>query len=69
MQTFDQSLLDLFQKDLITYEDAVSRASNADDFALKVKGVQSTQDVYRTDGQIAEESETKATPDIERFSS
>jgi twitching motility protein PilT len=69
MQTFDQSLLDLFQKGLITYEDAVSRASNADDFALKVKGVQSTQDVYRTDGKVAEEPETKATPDIERFSS
>lgn len=68
MQTFDQSLLDLFQKGLITYEDAVSRASNADDFALKVKGVQSTQDVYRTDSQVTEEPETKATPDIERFS-
>lgn len=68
MQTFDQSLLDLFQKGLITYEDAVNRASNADDFALKVKGVQSTQDVYRTDSQVTEEPETKATPDIERFS-
>jgi twitching motility protein PilT len=45
MQTFDQSLLGLFKKGLITYEEALMTASNPDDFALKVKGVQSTSDL------------------------
>ncbi len=45
MQTFDQSLLGLYKKGLITYEEALATASNPDDFALKVKGVQSTSDL------------------------
>jgi twitching motility protein PilT len=45
MQTFDQSLLILYKKGYITYEEALLTASNPDDFALKVKGVQSTSDL------------------------
>lgn len=45
MQTFDQSLLNLFKANLITYEDALRGATNPDDFALKVKGIQSTSDL------------------------
>jgi twitching motility protein PilT len=45
MQTFDQSLLGLYRKGLITYEEALMTASNPDDFALKVKGIQSTSDL------------------------
>lgn len=45
MQTFDQSLLMLYKKGLITYEEAITTASNPDDFALKVKGIQSTSDL------------------------
>lgn len=45
MQTFDQSLLILYKKGLITYDEALMTASNPDDFALKVKGVQSTSDL------------------------
>jgi twitching motility protein PilT len=45
MQTFDQSLLTLYKKGLITYDEALLTASNPDDFALKVKGVQSTSDL------------------------
>jgi twitching motility protein PilT len=45
MQTFDQSLLTLYKKGHITYEEALLTASNPDDFALKVKGVQSTSDL------------------------
>ncbi|MBI4843720.1 MAG: type IV pilus twitching motility protein PilT [Nitrospirae bacterium] len=43
MQTFDQSLLSLYKDNLITYEDALARSTNPDDFALMVKGVQSTK--------------------------
>ena len=45
MQTFDQSLLMLYKKGVITYDEAIMTASNPDDFALKVKGIQSTSDL------------------------
>ena len=45
MQTFDQSLFELFQQDLITYEEALRQATNPDDFKLKVDGIQSTSDM------------------------
>jgi twitching motility protein PilT len=55
MQTFDQSLLMLYKKGLITYDEALMTASNPDDFALKVKGIQSTSDMS------AEEDEKRMT--------
>ena len=45
MQTFDQSLMKLYTDGLITYEEALKRCTNPDDFALKVKGIQSTSDL------------------------
>jgi twitching motility protein PilT len=45
MQTFDQSLFHLLKSGLISYEEGYRRASNPDDFALKVKGIQSTSDL------------------------
>ena len=45
MQTFDQSLYFLWKKGLITYEEALRRASNPDEFKLKVQGIQSTSDI------------------------
>jgi twitching motility protein PilT len=45
MQTFDQSLLSLYKKGIISYDEALLTASNPDDFALKVKGIQSTSDM------------------------
>lgn len=52
MQTFDQSLMRLYEKELITYEEALNIATNPDDFALKVKGVQSTKDIWGAGGDI-----------------
>src|SRR4030067_1986624 len=46
MQTFDQSLFNLFKNGLITYEDALHRATNPDDFILRVKGIRSTSDAW-----------------------
>lgn len=45
MQTFDQSLYKLYKADLISYEEALRRCNNPDDFALKVKGIQSASDM------------------------
>jgi twitching motility protein PilT len=47
MQTFDQSLYQLFKNGLITYDEALRRATNPDEFKLKVEGVQFTADVSR----------------------
>lgn len=44
MQTFDQSLMWLLKRGLITYEEALRQASKPGDFALRVKGVTSTSD-------------------------
>jgi len=61
MQTFDQSLLALFKSGLINYEEALRNATNPDDFALKVKGIQSTTDL------TLEEPVDKNKIKIERF--
>jgi twitching motility protein PilT len=47
MQTFDQSLYDLYTRNLITFEEALSRASNPDDFKLRVQGIRSAADAAR----------------------
>jgi twitching motility protein PilT len=45
MQTFDQSLMSLLKRELITYEEALRHSSNPDDFALRVKGILATSDM------------------------
>ncbi len=47
MQTFDQSLYDLYSQGLITYEVALENASNPDDFKLRVQGISGTADSTR----------------------
>lgn len=49
MQTFDQSLNDLFAKGYIGYEEALAGATNRDEFILRMQGVQSTSDQARED--------------------
>jgi twitching motility protein PilT len=55
MQTFDQSLYLLYKNGLITLDEALRRASNPDEFRLKLSGIQSTSDSAR------EEMESKLT--------
>ncbi len=43
-QSFDQSILHLFQQGFISYETALKNTSNPNDFELKVKGVLGTSD-------------------------
>ena len=49
MQTFDQSLYDLYNRELITYDEALIRASNPDDFKLRIQGIRSAADSARED--------------------
>jgi twitching motility protein PilT len=49
MQTFDQSLHQLFSQNLITYEEAINGASNVDEFKLRLHGIRSASDQARED--------------------
>jgi len=69
MQTFDQSLLGLLRRNLITLEEALRWATNVDEFRLKIQGISATgdqaqeqmaRDIVGTDG---------AAHDVTRFSS
>jgi twitching motility protein PilT len=44
MQTFDQSLMSWYQRDVISYEDALFYSSNPSEFALRVSGIEGTSD-------------------------
>jgi twitching motility protein PilT len=68
MQSFDQSLMQLYSSKLITYEEALRQSSNPDDFALKISGISSTSN-STWDQFAAEPEEEKQNGDsgIERF--
>ncbi|MHB1397238.1 MAG: type IV pilus twitching motility protein PilT [Trichloromonadaceae bacterium] len=45
MQTFDQAIMGLLKKGLISEEEALRQSSNPDDFKLKISGISSTSDL------------------------
>jgi twitching motility protein PilT len=49
MQTFDQSLFQLYSQGLITFDEAVTGASNVDEFKLRIHGIRSASDQARED--------------------
>jgi twitching motility protein PilT len=50
MQAFDQSLMDWYKKDVVSYDDAVFYSTNPSEFALRVSGIEGTSDRTFTDG-------------------
>jgi twitching motility protein PilT len=66
MQTFDQSLMQLWKDELITFEEALGQASNAEDFALKARGIDSTSD-QRWEDFDRDESIGEETIKVDRF--
>ena len=62
MQTFDQSLFQLYKNGLITLDEALRRASNPDEFKLKLQGVQFTADASREAMEQALASRTATEP-------
>ena len=62
MQTFDQSIFGLLDRNLVTYEEALRWASNVDEFKLKFQGIS-------TSGDMSRDQMAKATlsPEISRF--
>jgi twitching motility protein PilT len=70
MQTFDQSLMQLWRQGFISYDEAIAHSTNADDFALEARGVSSTSDGRWSDFSPAANDRTGETePEIqvERF--
>jgi twitching motility protein PilT len=66
MQTFDQSLMSLLKRELITYDEALRHSSNPDDFALRVKGILATSDMTWDEFEkVAQEGEGE--PEVEKF--
>ncbi|HVB35012.1 MAG TPA: type IV pilus twitching motility protein PilT [Patescibacteria group bacterium] len=65
MQTFDQSIYDLLQKGLITYDEALAGATNPGEFKLRVEGISSSGDISREESG----SGSAAGPKVERFGS
>ena len=53
MQTFDQSLYELYMQGLISYEISLETASNPDDFKLRVQGISSISDNARAEMEQA----------------
>src|SRR5262245_12273482 len=63
MQSFDQSIFELYEKKLVSYEEALRWASNVDEFKLRVQGITMTGDAARE--QMAQ-SGARA-PEVTRF--
>jgi len=57
MQTFDQSLMSLLKRNLITYDEALRQSTSPDDFALRVKGILATGDTPWDDFEKVRERE------------
>lgn len=57
MQTFDQALMDLVKRKVISYEEALRQSSNPDDFKLKFSGIDSTSDASWGDFERGKEQE------------
>ncbi len=57
MQTFDQALMHLVKRKVISYEEALRQSSNPDDFKLKFSGIDSTSDTSWSDFERGKEQE------------
>jgi len=65
MQTFDQSIFNLYQQGFVTLEEAMRWASNIDEFKLKVQGISTTAEQARD--EMAKQGGVQS--DIIRFGS
>lgn len=65
MQTFDQSLMGLLKKQLITFDEALRQCSNPDDFKLKFSGISSGSDLSWDDFDKEEGADKDKGDDIQ----
>ncbi len=55
MTSFDQSIMDLYRRGMISFEEAMGQCSNPDDFDLRVKGITGASDRWSTEESTAAE--------------
>ncbi len=71
MQTFDQSLFDLYKRELITLEEALAQCSNPDEFKLRIRGILSAAEMTKIEMEKVEDEDRGGTGrtklKIERF--
>lgn len=67
MQTFDQSLISLYNQKLISYEEALKQSTNPDDFALRVKGITSSSNSNWDDFDQNKKDDKQDKMPIDRF--
>lgn len=67
MQTFDQSLMQLVQRNLVRYEEALRHCTNRGDFELKMKGISGGSSGDADFSSEAEKAKPTGGMDIERF--
>ncbi len=56
MQSFDQAIMRLYKSGMISFEDAMSNASNPDDFELRLSGITGSSDRWQEEGGSETES-------------
>jgi twitching motility protein PilT len=66
MQTFDQSLMQLVKRRLVSYDEALKYVSNPDDFALRFRGISATSDSSWDDFEGTEETGAPGQPSDEK---
>jgi twitching motility protein PilT len=64
MQTFDQSIFNLYAQGFVTLDEALRWATNVDEFKLKVQGISTTSDMARD--EMASRA-GQGSPEITRF--
>ncbi|RKX28477.1 MAG: type IV pili twitching motility protein PilT [Candidatus Zixiibacteriota bacterium] len=62
MQTFDQSIMKLYKQGMISFEEAMTNASNPDDFDLRVKGITGSSDRWDDDIKKSDDAESSDLP-------
>jgi twitching motility protein PilT len=61
MQTFDQSLYDLYSQGIITLDEALGNSTNPDEFKLRIAGISNTADAARAEMEKASQGDRFAT--------
>jgi len=67
MQTFDQSLFHLVQSGLISIEEALHNASNADEFKMRLSGILSAEQAMNHSGSDSRTTKQSADPEESIF--
>lgn len=55
MQTFDQAIMKLYKRGMISFEEAMAQASNPDDFDLRLRGITGSSDRWDEEGSSSDD--------------